>query len=67
MIEHLIATVGCDASKTLLVGDSIKDEEAALNAGIDFIFAAWGYGRAQSANLRAHNIHELIALLNTFI
>lgn len=67
MVYHLMNELGCDASKTVLVGDSIKDEGAASNAGISFIFAEWGYGTSESANLRAHNIHELVGLLSTFI
>ena len=67
MVYRLMEELGSDASKTVLVGDSIKDEGAAINAGIPFIFAEWGYGTSQSANLRAHNIHELVGLLNTLI
>lgn len=43
MVYHLMNELGCDASKTVLVGDSIKDEGAASNAGVPFIFAEWGY------------------------
>ncbi len=67
MLEHIMQTTCCSVPNTILIGDSIKDERAAINAGIDFIFADWGYGTSESANLRANNIHELIALLNTFI
>jgi phosphoglycolate phosphatase len=67
MLHYLMHQTDTTPENTLLVGDSIKDEEAAANAGIDFIFAEWGYGTSESANLRAHNIHELLALLNTFI
>lgn len=67
MVYRLMDELGSDVSKTVLVGDSIKDEGAAMNAGIPFIFAEWGYGTSQSANLRAHNVHELVGLLNTLI
>jgi len=67
MVYHLMDTLGSEPSKTILVGDSIKDELAASNAGINFIFAGWGYGTSETASLRAHNIHELLNLLNTFI
>ncbi|ACZ12116.1 HAD family hydrolase [Sulfurospirillum deleyianum] len=67
MVYHVMETLGTSSEQTVLVGDSIKDERAALNAGISFIFANWGYGKSENANLRAHNVHELLALLNTFI
>jgi len=67
MVYRLMEELGSEPSKTILVGDSIKDEGAATNAGIHFIFAGWGYGTSESANLRAHNIHELLSLLSTFI
>lgn len=67
MIYHLIHTLGSVPEKTIVVGDSIKDEYAARNAGVHFIFAGWGYGTSESANLRALTVKELLSLLNTFI
>lgn len=67
MVYHLMEELGTSLDKTILVGDSIKDELAASNAGIHFIFALWGYGTTQTAQVRAHNIQELLGLLNTFI
>lgn len=67
MLHYLMQQTDTLPENTILIGDSIKDEEAAANANIDFIFAEWGYGTSESANLRAHNVHELLALLNTFI
>ncbi len=67
MVYHLMEELGSVPSKTILVGDSIKDELAASNAGIRFIFALWGYGTSETAKLRVHTIHDLLKLLNTFI
>lgn len=67
MVYRLMEDLGSEPSKTILVGDSIKDELAASNADIHFIFAEWGYGTSETANLRVHNIHELLSLLYTFI
>jgi len=67
MVYHLMEELGSAPSKTILVGDSIKDELAASNAGVRFIFALWGYGTSETAKLRVHTIHELLGLLNTFI
>ncbi len=67
MIELLIDNAGVIKERTLLVGDSIKDEHAADNADIAFIFAGWGYGKSETARMRAHSIHELIALFHILI
>lgn len=67
MVYHLMEDLGTTSEKTILVGDSIKDELAASNAGVHFIFALWGYGTTQTAHVRAHNIQELLGLLDTFI
>jgi len=44
---------------SLLVGDSIKDEGAAKNADIDFLFASWGYGKSSNPTQSFKNIPEL--------
>ena len=67
MVFHLMKELGSTPEKTILVGDSIKDEMAASNAGIQFIFAGWGYGTSETAPLRAQSIQELLTLLNTLI
>lgn len=67
MVFHVMNELKSEASKTVLVGDSIKDEGAARNAKIEFIFAEWGYGTSETASLRAHSIQELTTLLERFI
>ena len=67
MLQHLMQLTASTIEETVLIGDSIKDEQAAYNAKIDFIFVEWGYGTSENASLRVHNVHELLALLNTFI
>lgn len=67
MLELLMEATGSIKEKALLVGDSIKDEHAAMNADIPFIFAQWGYGKSETASMRAHNVHELIALFHVLI
>lgn len=47
MIEYIINKSRAPKERTLLVGDSIKDELAAKNAGVRFVFASWGYGELQ--------------------
>lgn len=46
--DHLLmamATCRTDPSDTVFIGDMDADAEAAARAGIDYIHAAWGYGR----------------------
>ncbi len=49
---------------SLLVGDSIKDELAAKNAGIDFLFANWGYGEKKSKEKTINSLREIIQFLH---
>ena len=67
MLELLMDNAGVMKERSMLVGDSIKDEQAAKNADIPFIFAGWGYGKSETASMRAHSIHELIALFHILI
>ncbi len=67
MVEFLIESTQSLKERTLLVGDSIKDEYAAQNADIPFIFADWGYGKSDTASMRAKNIRELIGLFHILI
>lgn len=61
MLELIMEETQSLKEYTFLVGDSIKDEHAALNADIPFIFAGWGYGKSDTASTRASSVHELIA------
>ncbi len=51
----------------MMIGDSIKDEIAANEAKVSFIFADWGYGTSDTALLRAKNIHELLEKLLKYL
>lgn len=44
MIKHILKILHTENRDALLIGDSQKDELAAKNANISFIFADWGYG-----------------------
>ena len=67
MIEMIMEESSSIKSQTILVGDSIKDEMAAKRADVKFIFADWGYGKSETAPLKAQNIQELLKLLDTLI
>lgn len=46
-LERLMAVAGALPSRTLLVGDSPIDQRTARNAGANFCFARYGFGRLQ--------------------
>jgi phosphoglycolate phosphatase len=45
------------------VGDTASDEWAAKDAGIDFIYAAWGFGTPETGAKRACSFMELVKYL----
>lgn len=47
MINLICDKTNISKTQTILIGDSIKDELAAKNANIDFLFANWGYGEGK--------------------
>ncbi|MDD2382552.1 MAG: HAD family hydrolase [Sulfurospirillaceae bacterium] len=67
MIDTIIELTSSTKSETILVGDSVKDEYAARNAHVNFIFADWGYGTSETALQRAGDIKELKVLLQKVI
>jgi len=58
MIDLICSESGISKNHTVMIGDSIKDELAADNAKVDFIFADWGYGDIQSP-VKCANIEDL--------
>ena len=67
MIESLMESLESKRERTFLVGDSLKDEHAALNAKIGFIFAKWGYGKSDTATIRMSSVKELESFFKAFI
>lgn len=59
MLYHISDISSIPLSNSLLIGDSIKDEGAAKNANIDFLFAAWGYGNSNNKTKSFETINEL--------
>ena len=59
MIHHISEISSIPLENSLLVGDSIKDEGAAKNANIDFLFASWGYGKSSGLAESFKDIKEL--------
>ncbi|NOX15549.1 MAG: HAD family hydrolase [Epsilonproteobacteria bacterium] len=59
MIDLICDKLKRTKNQTILIGDSIKDEQAAKNANIDFLFANWGYGKSNNFK-KFDTIFELI-------
>ena len=59
MIYHINQLSQIPKEKSILVGDSVKDEEAARNADVEFLFASWGYGKSENSKNKFKNIEEL--------
>ena len=54
-------------AKGIYVGDTKKDQEAALLAGIPFIHAAYGFGKAVSPDGVIHSLSDLPAEISRMI
>ena len=48
MIRKQMASIGVDRNEIVFIGDSDSDEAAAIENGILFFHAGWGYGKALS-------------------
>ncbi len=63
MIEKIIDFFGCQRDEIVLVGDGKTDEEAARNAGIDFIKVNWGWQRYEDAVESVEELRETLMQL----
>ena len=59
MLQMICDKLSVSIEHSAFVGDSIKDEWAAKNANMPFIFADWGYGSSTSATNRQENVYKL--------
>ncbi|MCF6174122.1 MAG: HAD family hydrolase [Campylobacteraceae bacterium] len=59
MIDLICGKLNKSKNQTILIGDSIKDELAAKNSNVGFVFANWGYGRSNNSK-KFDNIFQLI-------
>ena len=53
--------------KGIYIGDTKKDREAALQAGIPFIHAAYGFGEVESSDGVIHNLSDLPAAIDALV
>ncbi len=54
-------------AKGIYIGDTKKDREAALQAGVPFIFAAYGFGEAENPDGVIHSLSDLPAAVETLL
>ena len=63
-IVLLMERNGIRQSDTVYVGDTAGDQEAAGEAGIPFIFAAYGFGSAVDPDEKIENFKDLLEILS---
>lgn len=57
MVHKIIHTLAATKEKSLLIGDSHKDTQAAFNAGVDSILVNWGFSNHEKDAIG--NVKEL--------
>lgn len=67
LVSHLLPTFDIDAEKAWFIGDSHDDAASAVEHGLRFVFAAYGYGHAPEPPpddmLTIHAFPELLSIL----
>ena len=63
MVHKLITHINTTRDKSLLIGDSHKDTQAASNAGIDSIFATWGFSPSSDHHTVISHPKELLDIV----
>lgn len=68
-VYHLLSRHNADKNGTIFIGDSLKDEECAKNAGIKYIFTDWGFGECKNPDLilSRNNTQNIKSILETMI
>ena len=59
ILEYICDKTSIKAHESILIGDSKKDEFAAKNTNMDFIFVHWGYGENENSNDTFTNTKDL--------
>lgn len=63
MIEKILDHFDCPAHEAIMIGDSLKDKEAASRAGVETILVDWGFSKLDDA---CKEVGELEKLLGGF-
>ena len=62
-ILMLLARMGCDARRAVMIGDSIHDVEAAHGAGLPAVLVCWGYTATPAHELGAEAVIQRFGAL----
>lgn len=57
----MVSDFAIDRGRTIYVGDTITDQRAAEFAGVDFGYAAYGFGQVERFDLRLERFGDLLA------
>ena len=63
---YALKKLGLENKEVVYVGDMKSDEQSAEDAGIEFIYAEWGYGKEYVKGMRVDNIEEVIDVCQSF-
>ncbi len=68
-IFHTLDKLKFEKSRALYIGDSLKDEMAAKNAGIKYIFVDWGFGECKNpdATISKDSIREIEDIVKSLL
>jgi phosphoglycolate phosphatase len=62
MIEKILSAHDCHPSKALMIGDSLKDKEAASRAGVETILVDWGFSDLDGACEKVDELGKLLGV-----
>jgi len=62
MIEKILAHFDIAASEAIMIGDSLKDKEAASKAGVETILVDWGFSDLKGACQEIGELERLLGL-----
>ena len=60
MVADLVRSHSLSIGKTIMVGDTLEDEEAAHSNNLDFVFARYGYGNLPRASVSIEQFTNLL-------
>ncbi len=67
MLHYVLENLGGSVEKSVMVGDTFKDKGAAVNAGMEFIYVDWGFGKKVESKYTASNAKELGELISQIL
>lgn len=65
-IHYLLKKYNIEKNRAIFIGDSLKDEECAKNAGLKYIFTDWGFGESKEPDfiLTSKTIQNTIDIIS---